>query len=524
MRKIKLTTIILGYTLLVLLAAAGTATLPYIVIPVVLLLIVLLPFILPQPLGINIVINLLVISLGPLAFESGLVRLFALSMAAAQFLAVIIFVPFFYRLDQELKKNATSFQMPKTVRDGRRLTKISVSLVISASALIIMAPLVNHLVLLLSGGCILLYMLGMLLRLWFTIPRRPFSIEAVTKRIIAGTESNILIQLNNPTSLSLRAYLRPLETWLKVSPDKIILNGTPGQMGVSVTPPLAGQSRPRLQITAIDNRGLIEINQQIEPVQLHVIPRAKYAEWLATKYLEQASSGTTSSAYSPLFTKLSKHGVEYSESRTYQPGDALRDVDWKHTLKLSQMIVSEYEGAGDQAVIIAVNLSVADAEEADKVAFNLITAAVTMAIRNIPAALIAYNDRDVILSSELTHPQEILKQALLLVKDISSGKFSTRYLAPLDINRLKRNINLLKQTKLEPARKLLDIFNFELQALEDEAGNHPATLALISTAKRVPAPAMILLVSQLNHDAEAILVTCDKLARRKYTTLQVKNA
>ncbi len=36
-----------------------------------------------------------------------------------------------------------------------------------------------------------------------------------------------------------------------------------------------------------------------------------------------------------------------------------------------------------------------------------------------------------------------------------------------------------------------------------------------------PAPALILLVSQLNHDTEAILVTSEILARKKYTTLPV---
>jgi len=56
--------------------------------------------------------------------------------------------------------------------------------------------------------------------------------------------------------------------------------------------------------------------------------------------------------------------VEYFDSRSYQPGDLLKNIDWKHTLKLNQLIVKEYIEVGGQVAIIAVNLSVTDAEVA----------------------------------------------------------------------------------------------------------------------------------------------------------------
>ena len=138
-----------------------------------------------------------------------------------------------------------------------------------------------------------------------------------------------------------------------------------------------------------------------------------------------------------------------------------------------------------------------------------------------PTALAAYNHRDVILSRGITEPLEMLRQALSLVKEINIVKFTDRYLEPIDIARIRRNINQLEQTESGPAHKLLDILNFEHLAIEEVARNHPATLALTGTARQVPAPAMILLISQLNHDVEAVLVTGEKLARRKYTTLPV---
>jgi uncharacterized protein (DUF58 family) len=216
-----------------------------------------------------------------------------------------------------------------------------------------------------------------------------------------------------------------------------------------------------------------------------------------------------------------KRGIEYRESRTYQPGDALRDIDWKHSLKLSQIIVKEYREANEHVAIIAANLSVADAEAADKMAFNLITAALTLARENIPTALTAYNHQSVLLSTPVIEPLDMLQKALSLVREITTVKFAGRHLEPTDIAKIRRNINKLKLIESEPARRLLDIFNFEHRSIEEAARSNPATLALTRTTKQVRPPAMILLISQLNHDAEALLVTAEKLARRKFTTVPV---
>lgn len=61
-------------------------------------------------------------------------------------------------------------------------------------------------------------------------------------------------------------------------------------------PPLAGPSKLRLQASAVDPHGLIQTNQILEPIELHIIPKAKYAQWLAKKYLEQTASGTSMAA------------------------------------------------------------------------------------------------------------------------------------------------------------------------------------------------------------------------------------
>ena len=119
----------------------------------------------------------------------------------------------------------------------------------------------------------------------------------------------------------------------------------------------------------------------------------------------------------------------------------------------------------------------------------------------------------------VTNPREILKQALSLVGEINIIKFDHRYLSSLDVSRLRRNMAHLKQASSEAAQRLLGILDFEYRALEEATRNHPATLALSLVTERSPTPAMIAVVSQLNHDAEALMVATEKLSRREFTTL-----
>ena len=407
-------------------------------------------------------------------------------------------------------------------RTGRHTTYTYVSLFTSALVIMILSPVLGNPVLLFTGITLALYLLGLLTGILLTIPHLPLTTPTVRKRIIAGTTSSIPLPITNTASAGLHIQLNPADPWVKAIPQRFTLNRGKTILDLSFTPPLAGQSHPKLQVSAIDPRGFIQINQLFEPLQLHIIPRAKYAEWLARKYLEQTGTGViTAATLPPKAIMMPKRGIEYLDSRTYQPGDQLKDIDWKHTLKLSQPIVKEYIESGEQAAIIAVNLSVADAEEADKIAFNLITTALTLTQEAIPTALAVYNHQKVVLTTAILDPREILKRTLSLVKDITSVEFTYRLLQLPNIGKLRRDITQLKRATSEPAQQLLNILNFEYQAIEKTAKNHPATLALSSVAEQAPPPATIVLISQLNHDAEAILVTTEKLSRRNFTTLPV---
>jgi hypothetical protein len=513
------------YGLLVLLAAAIMLPLPHSLLAMVLLLVTLFATIRPLPQRLRVAIAAVVIFLTPLLLAQMLERLTLLPPTGVAIISVVFILPVIYLLDCNLRQNGHDRPMFIKGRSGRHSTPTLASLFTSALVIMLISPAVNNPVLLFTGITFALYLLGVLTWILLTIPRQPLATPTIGKRIIAGTTGSITLPITSRASARLHCRLHPANPWVEATPPGFTLNKGNTRLELSFTPPLAGQSRPQLLVSALDPRGLIQINQWLEPLQLHIIPRAKYAEWLARKYLEQTGTGViTAATLPPQVIMVPKRGIEYLDSRTYQPGDQLKDIDWKHTLKLSQLVVKEYTEAGEQAAIIAINLSVTDAEAADKLAFNLITVALTLARESIPTALAAYNHRSPILSTAITDPREILRQALSLVKEITLVEFADRHLEPSDIAKIRRSITQLRQVESEPAQRLLGVLNFEYRAIEEAARNHPATITLSTTTRQAPAPAMIFLVSQLNHDAEAIMVTAEKLARRKYTTIPVEAA
>ena len=515
------------YLALLLLAGTILSSLPY--SPLALLLLLAVLFIIFRPLAprFDATIVLAVMFLLPLILEpvlSYLTRATLLPTTVPQAIAAVAIIPALYLLDYALRQNAQHLPLVHTVK-WRHTTSVARALLASVLALVLVSLVINNRALLFTSVILVVYLLVTLILAFRGVPRPPLNVPLASKRIIAGTTADITLHATSGTSMRLHCLLTPVEPWLIVSPQRFTLNEARIALSLTVTPPLAGPVMPQLQVSATDHWGLVQVNQIVKPVELHVIPRARYAEWLAIRYLEQTGARAEATSTSlPSITRMPQRGTEYHDSRTYQPGDRLRDIDWKHTLKLGQLIVKEYIETAQQGAIIAVNLSVTDAEEADKLAFNLITTALTLAHEAIPSALAVYDHERVVLTTTVTNSRETLKQTLSLVKDISQVELAQRYLQPPDIRKLNRNIILLKPVTSEAAQRLLAMLDFEVRAVEAAAKNHPATLALLHVAERVSPPALIILVSQPNHDAEALLVTTQKLAKRGFTTLPLPSA
>lgn len=517
------------YILAALLATTVLSALPYSILTLALLLATVLIIWRSFPARYSIFANVATIFLLPLALEP--LANYLTYTAEAQLLIIRIIeiaaiLPVIYLLDSSLRQNAQHALTAFTGENpGRRyLTKIAWTLLAASFAMLPVSLILDNLTLLFTDIIFILYLLVILIRIFLVIPRTPLEVSTLRKRIIAGDTADISVYVTSKSSAGIISLFNAADPWVRVKPQKATLNRGKVELNLRITPPLAGSSHPQLQISATDTRGLIQVNQLLEPADLHVIPRVKYAEWLALKYLEQTggwAQATTPST--PKTLPVTRWGKEYFASRSYLPGDPLKNIDWKHTLKLNELIVKEYIETGGQAAVLAANLSVNSAEEADKVAFNLITAALTFAQEAIPTALAVYDHQRVILTTAVIDPREILKRTFSLVKDITTVEMPRHLLQLPNLGRLKRNIGQLKQATSEPARRLLSLLNFEYQATEKAAVNHPATLALALVTERIPPPATVVLISSWNHDAEALLVITEKLSRRSFTTIPLRS-
>jgi hypothetical protein len=439
-----------------------------------------------------------------------------LGMVVAQLVVLPAMAPAFILLDYALKEQALTVKIIPARRPGRRLTGIAISLLVLGVGGILIAFITGGVSLLFSGAIILLYLTCWILYLRRAIPCQSLHIEPVEKRLLAGDIARITFSPRSRAGTPLYIKYRPMIDWVQV--QEASSPGAP--LTITVQPPLSGPTQPQVLATLSDRRSLFQVDQVIHPVALHVIPRAKYAEWLARRYLEQSGMLGAEEDVMPKKPNLVPHrGLEYLGSRTYQPGDEMRSIDWKHTLKLNNLIIKEYTQNTEQAAILAVNLSVSNAEEADKLAFNLITTALTLAQKDVPTALAAYNRKDVVFTTTVIEPKETLRQTLGLVKEIETVAFGEKSLRRVDIGRLRRDLYRLGQANSPVARKLAALLGFEYKALIEAAEHNPAARAVFEVTQHLSSRAVLIFISYLNHDAEALMVTADKMAHKGFTYL-----
>lgn len=447
-----------------------------------------------------------------------------LQPVAGWLLSALLAIPVLPLLDWNLRANAQS-QFFHTSSVGRRPTLTLKVLVATAFLVLISSFILANRTLGLTAILLLACLLAILLHIIRRIPGKPAQESVERVRVVAGDTVKAPLVIKRKAGTSLHLLLSSPHAWIHIARSRLELREDESVIELTITPPLAGPSRPHLQALAVDPWGLTQINQTLEPMELFVIPRARYAEWLAKKYLEQTVAGVPAMAVAPSarMPRGGGRGVEYYGNRRYQPGDGLKDIDWKHTLKLQELIVKEYIETQGQAAILVVNLVTGDAEQTDRLAYNLITSALTLAQEGVPTALAAYNHEDVLLTAPLSNPRETLKRALKLAQNIIMVPAEERFLQPPDIRGLKRAISQLRGVETEPGRRLADILSVEHEALQEAARSHAATKALRKATEHTPPPAMITVISHLNHDVEALAVILDKLEGRGYHSLTLRN-
>jgi uncharacterized protein (DUF58 family) len=458
----------------------------------------------PQTASVNLVIVVVTIFFTP----------FVLQSLVGQTLAVLLIFPALLMLDSNLKEYALTqtFYFSKT---GRSATNTLKSLVLCFGIALLSGIILSNFTLMLTTTVLLIYLSAAIVYTYRNVPLYALKESKTWSRTMVGDTDSKLISIKANTRISAKVFFQPVDSWVKLVPNSLAL-AYQADITLQFTPPLAGPSQILVQAVIVDSRGLMLTNQIIQPINLHIIPKAKYAKWLANKFLEQTSQGAGTATEVAKLAKAGKFGVEFHSTRPYQPGDSARDFDWKHTYMLGQLTVKEFSEAQGHVGIIIADLTAKNAEDADTLAYNLVISALTLAKESLPAALAVYNNHEVIAATRPISPRETLKKTLEITEKITIDEPKEKVLQPFEISRLKRSISQLETTKTDSAQKLKEILLFESEANQQAAKQHPAMLALMKTALLAGTPTVITVASPISYDSDALLLGLEQLRKKGF--------
>ena len=502
------------YTVAALIAAAVWSPLALAFIPIVLLAWYLYQWRWPSSQLIDFLTQYFIF------FATGLL----FSPVVGPYFALLITLPQVAVIDLKLR-DIGRITLPDDGRRTRSITNIGMVIVGITTGILVIGLLVGSVTLLLACGIIIIYLLSIVLVIWRRLPAVPLIVEPLPLRAIAGREVKTELLLKRISQLNGMLFLKSPYPWFKVAPNAFIpLEASEIRIQGAVTPPLAGPAEIRLNACVIDPWGLSQVRFEISPVKLVVIPRARYADWLARKYLSGSRFGRL-----PLISNVGairslyglRQGIEFYGNRMYQPGDSLKNIDWKHSVKYNELVSREFFEIQGQPVILLINLVAGDAEETDKLAYNIIVASLSLAQDGIPAALAAYDDQGVILSTPSLAAQELTIRTLEIVKEIVTRENTAKSLNPPDVGRLRANIRRLTHAESQPAGVLRELLQIEFKSLSHNARSSPCTAALNEVMAKTNQQSTVLVISNQNHDAEALAFNLQALTMKGNTVISV---
>lgn len=408
---------------------------------------------------------------------------------------------------------------------SRRLTATMLTLVVLLSVTLVVALLLGSVILMLADAVAAFYLGIIAIYSWRHFSVKPVIYEQSQFRCLAGKTESMQIILTLTARTGGTLFLKSPYDWLSIKPRVLSFSEPKWPIKITITPPLSGPALLKLEGYAVDRWGLIQTNFQLEPVNLLVIPRARYAAWLARKYLSNSGGGNLSvisniTSVKTLFGLRS--GVEYYGNQQYQPGDSMKNIDWKHSIKFNKLVSKEFTESHTRPAILLANLTAGDASGADKLAYDLIVTAISLAREGVTTSLASYNNEGVVESSPPLHEAELVLRSLQTIKKINIIPDPAQYLKPPDVMRLRMNLSQLRKSGGGPSAILAELLQFEYTSLSNNAKSHPSTLALAEAKAKTTQQCSVLSVSQRNHDAEALEFNSYILAKNGSAIIEIK--
>ncbi len=382
---------------------------------------------------------------------------------------------------------------------------------------LILSALVGNTVLTVSADLLVFFLFVLLFLTWLDFPEKAVEYERKQLRILAGKKELIEVKLVPRSFRGGLLFIRSLNEWVKVLTPRLSLQQPETVIELTLIPGLSGPAEVKLEVYAIDRLGLIQVRFQMKPIDVIVVPKARYAHWLAQKYINGTNPGNL--PLISVFTSAEgghglRQGIEYYGSRLYQPGDSLKNIDWKHSCKYNELVTLEFSEFQGRPAIMLVNLAVSNAEEADKLAYNIIITALSLGRENIPAALAIYNQEKLVFISSALAAKQLLLHCMRIVKEITLIPPLTRYLDTANVFRLQTNLRRLEQNDSAPALIIKQLLQAEYNNLKKSTRLNPCTLALNAVTSKSEERSSIVVISQRNHDAEALAFQDYRLSRQ----------
>ena len=499
------------YLALALVAAAIFTLTFYTVVAVLLLILEVYTIYKPPRPSLNLSLILTILLVLPLVYEP----------VVGPFLAPFTLIPGLPLLDNTLKRQPR--ERVRAFNPGRRLTTMTKSIMVALVAMLLVSIIALNPALALASAMVAFYFIAVLVYFLAKAGKTPLKASPIEIRSVAGERGEVRADIQSKVPMPVGITFGTPYTWASLDPGVTTIDGKI-TVKVAARPLLSGPGQVPIHASIVDPWGLVQIGQELGPVELHVIPRAKYAEWLAKKFLDQsAAEAVSSSIVVPPMTSGKRGGgkVEYYGSRGYRPGDRLKDINWKQSLKLNDLVVKDYSEPQWQQGVLLVNLTAGDAEEADIVISAFISSALTMARESMMAVIAAYNHESVLEVSRPLGPRDTVKRALDLAEQIVLLPPTQRFLQPQEVVRLRRTISQLERVGTDSSQKLSDILSVEYKAMHETTRDHPLSALFIDAQRHISPPATVTVVSTWNHDFEALSVTADRLRQAGYNVVFV---
>ena len=168
-----------------------------------------------------------------------------------------------------------------------------------------------------------------------------------------------------------------------------------------------------------------------------------------------------------------------------------------------------------------INLAAKNEEDLDKLGYNIIASAISLAKNNIPVALAVYDHESVKMTTPLLQSRGLMLKVLKTTQELVIFADPLKYLNTADVSRLRSNTHRLGLVKNQASQVLAEVLQLEYRNLNNNAKLNPASKALLEVFRKADKQSNILIISQCNHDAEALAFNAFQLAQKGNTVIYV---